>query len=341
MDTRSITYDREHFEFLRRCVIYVESEKDQCYTEFIQNRLDELCDSFRKIGYKFFYLTPSSVRIDDDIVRYYEPAISASLRNESVLTFNIERYLQTLLKESDPVEGPCLLYRFDPYGWCTCIRLRRNCPSPSHELNVAIQYIDDETKERYRNSPVFDIRRCPDEPETVLADINFNMEVFRAIEEIQKYTKFLEERGVYLSVLGSSVSVHGTLSTLVIQKDYSITLPEYDMTFKLEPLPMSVYMLFLNHPEGIMFKELAMYRKELMRIYGKMTGRSEPEQITRSIANLTDPMKNSINEKCSVIRREFVKRFNESLATNYIITGRKGEPKKILLPRDMVKILCL
>jgi hypothetical protein len=40
------------------------------------------------------------------------------------------------------------------------------------------------------------------------------------------------------------------------------------MEIKMEPLTKAVYLLFLNHPEGILFKHLPDYRQELANIYG-------------------------------------------------------------------------
>ena len=67
-----------------------------------------------------------------------------------------------------------------------------------------------------------------------------------------------------------------------------------------------------------------------------MSGRDSREDIRRSIDDVTDPTRNSINEKCSRIKQAFLREFDDSIARNYYITGGRGEPKKILLPRDMV-----
>ena len=39
------------------------------------------------------------------------------------------------------------------------------------------------------------------------------------------------------------------------------------MEIKMEPLVKAVYLLFLKHPEGIVFKCLPDYRKELAELY--------------------------------------------------------------------------
>ena len=58
--------------------------------------------------------------------------------------------------------------------------------------------------------------------------------------------------------------------------------------------------------------------------------------MKQSIYDATDPTKNSINEKVARIRESFVTRFKESLATNYIIHGGRGETKRIPLHREFV-----
>ena len=105
----------------------------------------------------------------------------------------------------------------------------------------------------------------------------------------------------------------------------------------MTPLPKAVYFLFLKHPEGIMFSYLPDYREELLEIYKKLKGRLYNEtEARKSVWDVTDPLSNSINEKCSRIREAFVSQFDERFARWYFITGERGEAKKIALPRDLV-----
>lgn len=98
----------------------------------------------------------------------------------------------------------------------------------------------------------------------------------------------------------------------------------------------TVYFLFLNHPEGISFKNLATYKFELTTIYNRLANRSEMEAMRKSIDDICNPLNNSINEKCARIREAFVSNFDSSIAENYYVTGKKGEPKKIKLDRSLV-----
>lgn len=134
------------------------------------------------------------------------------------------------------------------------------------------------------------------------------------------------------------------LSRLVITEKYDIILPDYhDMQIKMEPLIKAVFILFLRHEEGIVFKNLSDYREELHTIYLDICAKQESpvhlsaEKIRQSIDALTNPLSNSINEKCARVRAAFVSQFDESLAKYYYIDGKRGEAKKIILDRKLLE----
>ena len=126
------------------------------------------------------------------------------------------------------------------------------------------------------------------------------------------------------------------LSRLTIAKDCTLTLSDYQQEVKMEPIVKAIYLLFLNHPEGIAFKYLPDYRKELADIYQKIKPFGLNERAIRSIEDATNPLLNSINEKCSRIRAAFLPVVDSTLLEQYIIVGKSGEVKKITLPRDLV-----
>lgn len=126
------------------------------------------------------------------------------------------------------------------------------------------------------------------------------------------------------------------LSKLTITKDCSIMLSDYNQEVKLEPIVKAVYLLFLNHPEGIAFKCLPDYRKELADLYQKIKPYGLTDRAIRSIEDVSNPLLNSINEKCSRIRAAFLPLVDASLLDQYIIIGKSGEEKKIALSRDLV-----
>lgn len=158
------------------------------------------------------------------------------------------------------------------------------------------------------------------------------------IREIEERVALLAQRGIDELILQQIVAKPQVVSRMIITRDYRIILPDYnDMEIEMTPLVKAVYFLFLLHPEGIVFKYLIDYRNELKKIYRVIKGEKLNDKMKQSIEDITDPTKNSINEKCARIREAFVTRFDERLAVNYIVSGNRGESKRIPLNRDFVE----
>ena len=169
------------------------------------------------------------------------------------------------------------------------------------------------------------------------ADAYFNYDTEKMMSEIVDRVKALRQRGVTESIIASLFKQEISLSRLLITADFKIILPDYNnMVIHLTPLPKAVFFLFLRHPEGILFKNLPDYYDELLDIYTQLTGRKSDKEIRQSIIDVTDPTKNSINEKCARIKEAFVSQFHDEVAKHYFVTGQRGEPKTITLPRDLV-----
>lgn len=157
------------------------------------------------------------------------------------------------------------------------------------------------------------------------------------LEDMDVRVLKLRAKGLNEWTLRGLFKTKAQLSRLIVTKDFRILLPEYnDIEVKMEPLVKAVYLLFLKHPEGIVFKALSDYREELLDIYKQLKPLGLNQRTIQSIEDVTNPLLNSINEKCARIRSAFVKEFDEGLAMNYFVTGERGEVKKIALPRDLV-----
>ena len=175
-------------------------------------------------------------------------------------------------------------------------------------------------------------RKAPEE-----ADSNFDFQSQLLIDEIKQRIDALRNRGVNTMFLHNLIDEGEHLSRLRITKDFRIYLVDYDnLEIKMPVLPKSVFLLFLRHPEGIRFKELTDYYSELLQIYLKMNPNGGRQKQEQSIRDITDPCNNSINEKCARIREAFVANFDDHLAKNYYVTGKRGEAKRILLDESMI-----
>ncbi len=139
------------------------------------------------------------------------------------------------------------------------------------------------------------------------------------------------------------------LSRLLITKDYRIILVDYDSKeVEMTPVHKAVYLLFLNHPEGIEFKRLSDYRDELLGYYMATAKLMDKQTITESVDMLVNPLNNSINEKCSRIKNIFLNMMDQYTANYYIISGHVQKHfvgssrvwyerlKNIKIPRELV-----
>ena len=157
------------------------------------------------------------------------------------------------------------------------------------------------------------------------------------LEEVKERIEKLRQRGIAEYILEQLIHPDDRLSRLVVTTDYRIVLPDYnDMEIKMEPLAKAIYLLFLKHPEGILFKQLPSYRDELAEIYSHLRPVGLTDKAKQSVEDVTNPLLNSINEKCARIRGAFLTKFDDYMAQHYYIYGKRGEAKKIDLPRDLV-----
>ncbi len=140
-------------------------------------------------------------------------------------------------------------------------------------------------------------------------------------------------------------AARATLSPLVITEDYRFLLPDYgNREVQLSPIHKALYLLFLNHPEGIEFKNLVDHREELFALYRKIGNRIDPNKITETVNRLTNPLDNAINEKCSHIKAAFSDLMDEYHIINSNVKRYQGSSMKlwferlkiINLPRELV-----
>jgi len=153
---------------------------------------------------------------------------------------------------------------------------------------------------------------------------------------MQEKVQMLKGYGMTEEEIISQLFCTQPLPKLIISKNYRIFLGDERKEVHLEPLVKAVYLLFLKHPEGIVFKDLPDCREELAKIYNKVRPWGLTDRAVKSLEDVTNPMLNSINEKCARIRKAFGALLDSSVAGQYYIKGVRGKAKKIALPRDLV-----
>lgn len=187
---------------------------------------------------------------------------------------------------------------------------------------------------------------------------NDNKDAEKLAQELHSVVARLQQTGRYdLMLRAISVPVleqlfieaaKARLSRLVITRDFRFILADYDKEVTLTPVHKSLYILFLNHEEGIEFKDLADHREELRQIYRSVSPATDPARIDETVDRLTNPTDNAINEKCSRIKAAFAGLMDKYSLNYYMISSHTTRHfnsssrvwfkrlKLITLPRQLV-----
>ena len=331
-------------------LIYVASEEDKALTDLFESKPEVFEGWGQMIGFQIIYLPLLMKRLTDkNVLQYRAPYLSETeLASTTVGNDFLLQYLEHpgergrikhgFIRTEDIHRGSDgkdkAINRFYP--------LSSNSTEPiADQLHRIGKQI---SEERIQQERLLE-RKCYDDwgdGGSTGADDHFNTQKGEEntddlIEEVKERIAKLRQRGISQYILEQLIHPDDRLSRLVITNDYRLLLPDYnDMEIKMEPLVKAVYLLFLKHPEGIMFKCLPDYREELAQIYIKLKPYGMTERVVQSIEDVTNPLLNSINEKCARIRGAFVGQFDDHMARHYYIDGLRGEAKKIDLPRNLV-----
>lgn len=134
-------------------------------------------------------------------------------------------------------------------------------------------------------------------------------------------------------------SVTEEISPIRFDSEFNISLPLYpQIVITLEPLPKSLYILFLQHPEGIILKEIQDYEQELKNIYSVVSGRKNPTVIERMFRTLVDPTEAPLHKNLSIIRRSFTSKLSYEIAKNYIPSHSRAKAHNIPLDAELVEL---
>ena len=156
-------------------------------------------------------------------------------------------------------------------------------------------------------------------------------------EEAKDVIKRLLLSGFSADIIKGWLEPKVKLSRIRITKRNKILLVDYDMEVKMGPLPKTVFLFFLRHPEGMRFVDLQDYKQEIYEIYSSLAVSDDLDKINRSVDLLTNPFDNSINEKCTMIKYAFQKLVKDDIASNYYVSGKQGHVMKIPLDRTLVE----
>ncbi|KAA6301780.1 MAG: hypothetical protein EZS26_002089 [Candidatus Ordinivivax streblomastigis] len=320
-------------------VIYVESSYNEDLNRYIVKKHKDIDELFNENGFDFVYIPTIINELNTEKARYLFPQIDANtIVSNQITSQGIIDNLFTYTEDVIRLKGGLLHYQGtgDNFSFFTYYQFTNYKKSELWQQLRAYR----STLWADRREKLYCLSSSSDIPTEDTADDDFEYRAKNLIQEIEERIKALKQMGINELILKSMLSFDAEkpqLSRLQITKNYEIRLPDYNnLEISMYPLPKAVFFLFLKHPEGILFKHLSEHRDELTEIYKRISGKESVAEISKSMNDIVDSTKNAINEKCSRIREAFIKEFDESIARNYFITGKKGMPKKIILDRSLV-----
>jgi len=321
-----------------RQVIYIEDEYNSELNALLSGHCEKLQEKLSPYEGDICYFPALSKTLgDNNHVRYFTP-----YQDRPVQATVDSRCLNAYAKKGERISPAFVIYTGETErGFYRFARFPLESAGKDFftQFEKVVEMLRDQQEKQREES--LHIRCCTtdliEEADEFLAEDYFDEEVERLVEEVREKIEQLRQHGVSQMVLQQLLKPQIRLSRMHITAQGRIFLPAYNnLEIKMPPLVKAVYFLFLRHPEGIFFKCLPDYREELLETYRQLTGRQDVESVLQSIADVTDPCKNSINEKCARIREAFVREFEERLARYYFVTGSRGTAKRIILNRQYV-----
>lgn len=131
-----------------------------------------------------------------------------------------------------------------------------------------------------------------------------------------------------------------SISPLVITPYYHITFSRFgSLEVKMPTLAKLLYLLYLNHPEGIRLKDLGDHRAELTHLYSRLTGTDREHIIRNRIDSLVHPLETGPrNQNLSRANKALSDVLGESVAGPYLVSGKPGEPYRIALDPNLITL---
>lgn len=172
-------------------------------------------------------------------------------------------------------------------------------------------------------------------------DYSLDPEARKLRDEMIAIARALKLKGVKLSDLGSVIDIWVEPRGLVVDMDGNLVIPNYsNLLIRLNPLEKALYLLLLQHPEGVEPDALVGFRKDLLRIYRHFTIFGDDAIIENGIDNMLSEDKRALYSHISKLNKKIDNKLAAPLSMPYKIQFRRTpEPGRYIIdvPFDNIR----
>ena len=111
-----------------------------------------------------------------------------------------------------------------------------------------------------------------------------------------------------------------------------------NLDIRLNPKELSLYLLFIQHEEGIALNSLNDHQEELFGIYQKISGRSNIMDMQNTIRLLVNYLDGELHTTLSRIKSKFKKALGYEIAEKYYIQTLPNDVHGIPIDREGIII---
>ena len=115
-----------------------------------------------------------------------------------------------------------------------------------------------------------------------------------------------------------------------------VTLLDYGVTVKFNPMEKTLYTLFLNNVDGIHVDDFWRYYDELVEMWRKMTRFEDEDAILDAVDNVLDDSRVTLYANLSRIKKKITLAAGRAAADRYAILRGKDDVYRLAVPRNLV-----
>ena len=322
----------------QNAVLYVEPTYDTNINAKIEKDYDSICKLLKDSNRDFIYLPKVMQEMSNksntfsDTLSYLEPTLSdeqLSLINTNIKLMTTadlskEIFLNYLNINGFLFEKPCFFFKISN-------------KMPSRFQNFLILEIDSDPLQTLQqfyqlNNSISQLKPngLTDKEERSLKKLK--------VKENHEEKDEVQYMGFHKVIIDTLLKYNGSqgISRIFVAENGNIYLTDRNnIEVKMSSISKALYILFLLHEEGIKLNYLVDHKKQLYKIYRRISTYSEDELLRTAVENITDVTGTTMNANISRIKKSFKSILGDD-ATLYLIQGNRNEKKTINLDRKLV-----